>query len=325
MTRRFTLAAALTVVAAGMLVDPSVAAAKPGPVVATYKVASGSYVLAAGSDAMWALQADETHDGLLYRIDPVSHGMKLLTTLPFPAGSLTAAFGSLWVSDYFGNAVWRVGVNGHVQAEIGVGLQPQWMHAAFGSVWVSNHHGGSVSRIDPTTNTAVATVPVGAPDTFRNGPQDLTDDGTDVYVGSSNLQSLQAIDPSTETVTTPASVDDAFCGPMTTAGGYVWSQDACTGATYQLGTDGTVRQAIPSAGSPGGITTRGAELWMSEDRTFDPDTFRGSDAALEQLDPVTGAVLRVVAIGGDASDVEAGFGDLWVYDVNASTIRRVHV
>jgi hypothetical protein len=204
-----------------------------------------------------------------------------------------------------------------------VGLQPERIHAAFGSLWASNHHGASLSRIDPVTNTVVDTVPAGAPDTFRSGPQGMTDDGTNLYVGSSNLQALQAVAPSTDGVTTGPSTDDVFCGPITAAGGFVWSVDPCSGAFYRLGTDGSSQQTIPSAGVPGGITTRGAELWISDDQTFDPNTYQGSNAVLEQLDPVSGAVLRSVAIGGDATEVTSGYGDLWVYDANASTIRRI--
>lgn len=325
MTRFTSVAAALTSLATALLINSPAASAKSAPVSATYKVTPGFYNLATGLNAVWALDGDEVHNGRLYRIDPASHGMKLVTTLPFPAADLVVAFGSIWVSDYFGNAVWRLAANGRVQDEISVGLQPQWMHAAFGSLWVANHHSGSLSRVDAATDTVVATVQVGAADTFRNGPQEITDDGTNLYVGSSNLQSLQAVDPTTDAVTTGPSLDDAFCGPLAAAGGFIWSADACTGAFFQLGTGGSEQQVVPSEGVPGGVTVLGSQLWISDDTTVDPDTFQGSDAVLEQLDPTTGAVLRTIAIGGDATHVISGFGDLWVWDANASTIRRVSV
>jgi virginiamycin B lyase len=318
-------AAALT---AALLVGAPSAGARPGAVAATYKVApvipgNGSYALEAGLNAVWALNADEAQHAQLYRIDPASHGMKLITTLPFPAGGLSVAFGSLWVTDYFGNAVWRLSPNGQVQAEIPTGLQPQWLHPAFGSMWVSNHHSGSLSRVDPATNQVIATVAAGAPDTFRSGPQDITDDGTKVYVDSSNLQALQSVDPATDTVTTPTSLDDQFCGPIGAIAGYVWSVDGCTGTTYQLGTDGTMRRAIASTGVPLSLTTAAGQLWIGDDTTVDPDTGQGSNAVLAQRDPVTGALLRTIAVGGDASALASGFGSLWVFDISANTIRRV--
>lgn len=319
------VAAAVAALATGLLINSPMADAKPSPVVATYKVTPGWYSMAAGLDAVWALQADEYHDGVIYRIDPQSHGMKLVTKLSFPAGAITVGFGSLWVSDYFGNAVWRLAPSGQVQAEVGVGYQPQWLHAAFGSLWVSNHHGASLTRVDPVTNTVLDTVQVGAPNTFRDGPQDVTDDGTNLYVVSSNLQSLQSVNPATDAVTTGPSTDDGFCGPLVAVAGFVWSADGCTAVTYQLSADGTVQQALPSTGVPGGLAMLNGQLWLSDDTSFDPNTFQGSDAVLDQLDPVTGAVSRTVAIGGDATGLISGFGDLWVWDANASTIRRVHV
>jgi streptogramin lyase len=310
---------------AGLVVGAEGAGAHPRHVVATYSLPAGFYAVDAGPRAVFALNADEFHFARLYRIDPTTGVMRMIRRLPFPAGGMTIAFGSVWISDYFGNAVYRLGANGHVQDEVGVGLQPQWLHAAFGSLWVSNHHGASLSRIDPATDNVLDTVQVGAPNTFRSGPQGMTDDGTQLYAVSSNLQSLQTVDPTTDAVGTGPSVDDAFCGPLAAAGGSIWSADGCTGAFYQLAPDGTVQQTIPSTGLPGGVTKLAGQLWISDDRSFDQDTFQGSNAVLRQLDPATGAVLRTVAIGGDATDVTSGFGDLWVYDAVASTIRRVDV
>jgi hypothetical protein len=320
-----TIGAAALALVTGAVTASASAGAQPGPVVATYRLAPGGYTVQAGPDAMWAIDADEFHDAKLYRIDSASHAMKLVASLPFPAGSMTLGFGSEWVSDYYGNAVWRLAPNGRVQAEIGTGLQPEQMRAAFGSLWVSNHHGASLTRIDPTTDTVQATVQVGAPDTFRNGPQGVTDDGTRLFVGSSNLQALQSVDPATNTVTTPASLDDAFCGPLEAIAGFVWSVDHCTGTTYQLTPAGSVQQRIASTGVPSSVTTRAGELWIGDDTIVDPNTGQGSAAVLAERDPQTGALLRSVAIGGDAGELCSGFGDLWVYDSVANTIRRVHV
>jgi streptogramin lyase len=324
-TRLIAVIAAFSTFATALLLNSPAASATTAHVVARYRLTPGFYSMAAGRKALWVLDADETHYAQLYRINPRTGTMRRVTRLPFPAGGLVVAFGSLWVSDYFGNAVWRVGPRGHVQAEIATGTQPQWMHAAFGSLWVANHHGASMSRIDPETNTVLDTVQVGAPDTFRDGPQAVTDDGTNVYVGSSNLQALQSVDPSDDAVTTPDSSDDVFCGPTLGIAGVVWSVDPCSGAFYQFGTDGSVLRTIPSAGVPGDIATLGGHLWVSDDTNFDPDTFQGSAAVLERLDPVTGEVERTVAIGGDATGVTAAFGDFWVYNANTNVIRRIDV
>lgn len=324
MSNRWRTAVLVAAAAAVAMGTPAASAASPSDVVATWHVPAGFYELQAGLGSMWAANVDEYHDATLYRIDPATDSLDRVASLGFPGGGMIVAYGSVWITDYFGNAVWRLAPDGSVQAAISVGLQPQWLTAAFGSVWTSNHHGGSLSRIDPGTNTVVATVPVGKQHTFRDGPQALTHDATRLYAGSSNLLELQAVDPADDTVSTPAvrAGDDQFCGELRVAGGFVWSLDACSGALYQLGKDGTV-QTVISGGSSVQLseTVLDGSLWVSEDE--DPDN--SSDADLLQRDPRTGTELRVALIGGDAATVRAGFDDLWVFDSVRHTIRRIDV
>lgn len=320
---RLVTALATAAMTAGVLFAAA-ADARTDPVLATYQLAPGFYELAHGHHAVWAANIDEFDDGQIYRIAPDRpHPLKLVRRMPFPVGGLAVAFGSLWVSDYYGNAVWRLDAHGRTEARIATGLQPQWLHAAFGSMWVSNHHGASLSRVDPATNTVQATDAAGAPGAFRSGPQDLTDDGTNLFVASSNQQALQLIDPTTDTTTTADATDDVFCGPLAAVGGYVWSVDSCTGAFYRFASDGSVEQTIPSAGLPGGVVAVGSHVWLSDDTQVDPDTGVGSAAVLTERDPATGEVLRTIDVGGDALDITKGFGDLWVYDSYANTVRRV--
>ncbi len=298
--------------------------ADTGAVVATWHVTPGDYDMSSGMGAVWAININEFQRGVLYRIDPVTNEMSIVMTMPFPPGGITAAYGSIWVTDYYGNAVWRIAPSGHLQATVRTGLQPQWTTAAFGSLWTSNHHSGSLTRIDPATDTVVATVPVGQQHTFRDGPQALTHDATHLYVSSSNLFKLQAVDPTDNSVSTPADRpgDDQLCGELRSVGGWIWSLDRCSPGLYQLGKDGTVHTAI-DGGSAFQLseTVLAGTLWVSEDRN--PETSSGG--ALVQRNPRTGAELATVAIGGDASVVRSGFGDLWVFDAVHRAIRRVRV
>jgi hypothetical protein len=320
-----TAAATSVVLAAATMAGASTADARSTRVVGTYHPAPGSYQLRVGLHAVWAATVDEAHYSLIYRIDPVSHRMRRIASLPFPGGGMSLGFGSLWVSDYFENEVWRLSPDGHVEATIRVGLQPEWSHAAFGSMWVANHHGSSLSRIDPASDTVQDTIPAGAPDTFRSGPQDVTSDATHVFVGSSNQQVLQSVDPASDHVTTPPATDDVFCGSLAAIDGYVWSADECSSKTYQFSTDGTIHHSYRSTGFPASLTTHRGQLWIGDDTVADPNTGTGSHAVLERRDPSTGALLRRIVIGGDATGLVAGFGDLWVYDANANTIRRIRV
>ena len=60
-----------------------------------------------------------------------------------------------------------------------------------GSVWVTNSLDGTVSRIDPGTNSVVATIPTG------NGPAALDADDSGVWVSNQFDGTVVRIDPTT--------------------------------------------------------------------------------------------------------------------------------
>ena len=296
-------------------------------VMARFRLPKGGYQLAAGLGSLWAVRADQLTGVLILRIDPATNVVHRVGHLPFLGSDIATGFGSLWITDYYGNALWRVSAHGHVQARIGTGLQPEAVHMAFGSVWVANHHGASVTRVDPATNSVTATDSAGDPKEFRSGPQGITDDGVRLYVGSSNLQVLQSIDPATDTTSTPAGpTDDAFCGKLTAAQGAIWSADHCSDALYQHAPDGTIisRTDYSATGAQVQDTTvTGRHLWVAVDKQFDQNTLTGTGGVLEERDPVTGSVLRTISVGGDISQVTSGFGSLWTFDANTHTVRRI--
>ena len=121
----------------------------------------------------------------------------------------------MWISEHFGHAGWRVSSQGAITARIATGLQPEAVYPAFGSVWVAVHRGHSVTRIDPAPNRVIANDTAGDPTQFRNGPQNRAGDGHDLYVGSSNVDARQKINPATDTTTTPSGTADRFCESRT--------------------------------------------------------------------------------------------------------------
>ena len=319
--------ATLTGLLLATVIGAPASAATSAPIIAGWRVAPGAYELDAGLGAMWAANVDEFHDGQIYRIDATTGSITLVTTLPIPLGGMTFAFRSIWVSDYYGNSVWRIAPDGRVQAVFPTGLQPLRVHAAFGSIWVANHHGSSLTRIDPTSSTVIDTVPVGEPHRFRNGPQDFTADATRLYVGSSNLFKLQAVDPVADSVTTPErrAGNDGFCGDLQAIDGFVWSADQCSQAAYRLSTDGTVQQVLDA--SPGNVTSLTVldrEVWIAREPVIDPATGQASHGVLDERDPRNGHLLRTVGIGGDPWTVRSAFGDLWVFDARRHSVLRVH-
>src|SRR5437762_1723473 len=90
-----------------------------------------------------------------------------------------------------------------VVATIPVGTRPFYMAATADAVWVANSGSGTVSRIDPRSNTVVATIPVGSlTDTLFGSPTAVATDGSAVWVAKSAERALARIDPASNRLTT---------------------------------------------------------------------------------------------------------------------------
>jgi len=118
-------------------------------------------LLAAGGGAVWVLAQDpkDYSRSLLDQIDPSTN--TIVKSIPVPAGSTAAAYGSdaVWVSSVNQGTVERVDPEaGKVVATIQVGPQPRFLAAGEGGVWVLNQGDGSVTHIDPSTNSVAAQI-----------------------------------------------------------------------------------------------------------------------------------------------------------------------
>ena len=182
-----------------------------------------------GLGSMWIVRGDgSTTRSSIASTRPRTPGASS-DTWRFPATGVAVGYGSLWVADYFGNAVWRVSPRGRAQARIrdraatrggarcvrvGLGRQSP---RAFGDPHRSAHRTPSRQPIRPATRPASAAVP-------RTSPATPTGSTS----ASSDQSALQSIDPATNATTTPAATDDQFCGPLTFIGGSIWNSDRCT-------------------------------------------------------------------------------------------------
>ncbi len=115
--------------------------------------------VAAGEGSVWI-----TVNGppTLLRIDPKTNKIVAsVTPLTSPA-ALRAGLGGLWLVSDANKVVRLDATSGSVVAEIPVGRGSRFTAVGGGAVWVLNQSDGTVSRIDPGTNTVVATIPVSA-------------------------------------------------------------------------------------------------------------------------------------------------------------------
>jgi len=114
--------------------------------------------VAVGDDAVWLITSGS---GLpqLTKVDPATNAVvATYDSLPL-ATSVRAGFGGLWVSD--GESVTHVNpADGSVVAVIPAGFGANFLAVGEGGVWVLNGGDGTVTRIDPATDSVVATIRV---------------------------------------------------------------------------------------------------------------------------------------------------------------------
>ncbi|MFC3308762.1 Vgb family protein [Blastomonas aquatica] len=220
--------------------------------------------LAVDGDSVWA-----TNDG---RVERWSRSGKIAgVAMSKPCGAMAILDGSLWVADCKEQALVRIDTQtAQKTATVPTGLASTGelnVVAGAGSIWVaSDNVAGKVSRVDPATNTVIATITV-SPGTWY-----LTFGFGSVWAVSSTSQTVQRIDPATNTVTKTTALGKQP-GFLTAGEGAVWVQEQG---------DGTVAKVDPQTGDVlgrvkvgtvlkyGDIDTGAGLVWLrtTEDQTF---------------------------------------------------------
>jgi len=229
--------------------------------------------LAVDGDSVWA-----TNDG---RVERWSRKGKIAgVPMSKPCGAMAILDGSLWVADCKEKALVRIDTqSAQKTAKVATGLaSPGELNvvAGAGSIWVaSDHAAGKVARVDPATNTVIATITV-SPGTWY-----LAFGFGSLWAVSSESKTVQRIDPATNTVAKTTMLGN-IPGFLTTGEGAVWVQEQG---------DGTVAKVDPATGEVlgrakvgavlkyGDIDTGAGMVWLrtTEDQTFvaiDPKTLQ---------------------------------------------------
>jgi virginiamycin B lyase len=238
---------------------------------------------------------------------------------------------------------------------------PRDVTSGFDSIWVSNGPTRTVSRIDPSTNTVLATIPVPDPASV------LAVGERAVWVTSVPGNTVTRIDPSTNSATGTISLAPAGLGPVgiTVGYGYVWvanhdGQPTTSVAKIDPATLAVV-DVIPvgslSFAGPNWISAGAGSIWTDVPNInavvrIDPVTDRvvatipdkgvcgalaASDTAvwvaggggpgclpgITRIDPSTNTVTAMLNAGGQTDALALGAGTLWYGTSISNFLGRV--
>jgi len=157
-------------------------------VVKTFVAGAEPTGLAVGDGLLWVADASASALGA------VNTNTDRVTTYPLSSPPFGIAFGagSVWLSSPRDGNVTRFSTQGGPPVQVAVGAGPTAVAYGLGSVWVTNGLDNTVSRINPGTDSVVATFPVG------DAPDALAIAGGSVWVANRLSSTLTRIDPSTD-------------------------------------------------------------------------------------------------------------------------------
>lgn len=289
-------------IAAGLSALSPMAQAHPEQVI---DVPGFADFLVVDGDSVWATNAG--------RVERWSRKGKIAgVPMSKPCGAMAILDGSLWVADCKENALVRIDTqSAQKTATVVTGLASTGelnVVAGAGSVWVaSDNDAGKVARVDPATNTVVASVTV-SPGTWY-----LTYGFGSVWAVSSKSKTIQRIDPATNTVTKTTALGKEP-GFLAAGEGAVWVQEQG---------DGTVARVDPQSGDVTGRVKVGAVL-----KYGDIDTGAGivwlrttEDQTFVAIDPATLTVKARLGKAEGSGALRFAGGGLWTsaHDVHTLT------
>jgi virginiamycin B lyase len=200
-------------------------------------------------------------------------------------------------------------------AKVAVPPGPGWLGVGFGSVWLSKSESAAVLRIDPASNSVVATIPVG-PDPELGIGIGLGS----VWVADTRERSLRRIDPATNKVvrTYPVNISEEPEGSIGVGAGSVWL------LTNENGTDsGTLSRLDPATGKiianirvkpkSYGVVVADHSVWVSN----------WADASVMRIDARTNKVVADLPVHASPRFLAVGAGSIWVLSQGDGTLARI--
>jgi len=260
------------------------------------------------TNAVWVTTSDNNR---VTELNATSNRIGHTITVSKPCSGLAAGFGSIWIPSCGDHSLIRASLTtGRIQKTIDVAPANSegGITVGAGSVWLATNSTGILSRIDPRTDTVIAsiTIPSGSfCPLFANGF---------VWVTSTEHNILSKVDPTTNKVVAeiPVGKNPRF---LTTGAGSIWTLNQGDGTISRV----DIRSNRLVASIPAGISGSGGEIAFG---------FGSVWATLEKfpvtrIDARTNKIVRQwTGAGGDS--IRAGHGSIWLTNLDAGIVWRIN-
>jgi YVTN family beta-propeller protein len=206
----------------------------------------------------------------------------------------------------------------YVSATIPVGVKPFSIAAGSDALWVANAEGGDIDRIDPSTNTVVATIGLhfeGSSGETAN-PWAITTGGSTVWVtswvfdanGDDRPGLVNVIDAETNAELAPVEVG-RLPAAITSGFGSVWVANQGDNSVSRIDEASHFVTATIGVGDrPQGVVACAGSVWVAS----------LGNGLLARIDPTSNRVVATIEVSKSALAVACGRDGVWVAGTTAS-------
>jgi YVTN family beta-propeller protein len=267
-----------------------------------------------------------TSTGFVERIDPTTNTAGAGAQTGGPAdlyNGISVDAKGVWVTDWDTKMLYRVDpTTSTVVATIPVGLAPKGVLATGSAVWVADTHDGKVFRIDRATNKIVATITVGP--TGNSGPNWLGSGFGSIWTSVPNASSIVRINAKTNAVeaTIKIPVEVTACGSFAFTATDVWTQ-SCGGRATMARID-PATNLVAGVIRPDGAAS--APVVIDGAAWVSVDTTPNAPGYLARLSAEKDAVDLGLSPGPDfagGGDLVVAAGSAWVIDGGHDRVLRL--
>jgi YVTN family beta-propeller protein len=258
--------------------------AKSDHVAAAVAVGAPPSAVAAGSDAVWVANADNS----VSRIDPRTRSVRQTIEVGGDPVDVAVTDGAVWVANGLDGTVSRIDpASNRVVQTVAVGNGPTGLAAGDDAVWVTNSADGTVSRVDAETGRPTRTVPAGI------GASGVAAGFGRLWVTSPPLGSVAVLNPRSGQVLQRIGVG-TDPEAVAAGSGSVWVANRTDGTVSKIDPRrGVVVDTIRVGRTASGVAAGDGRLWVAD----------AADGRLARVDPSSDKVVTTIRLGNPPQDL----------------------